>query len=144
VQLTYRNDRLATVQDGAGRSLTFTYNARGKITAIRDPLGRTLQYRYAERGDLSASTDLSRHETQYAYDTQRDMIISEHGPGSRLTSYQYLISSATPDQYSVVVIDGLGRQTAHAFSNMPDGMTLATPTPSAARPQKPTMSAGTS
>jgi YD repeat-containing protein len=150
VQLTYRNDRLTTVQDGAGRSLTFTYNARGKIATITDPLGRTLQYQYADRGDLSVSTDLSGHETRYAYDdlhnligiryadgaettmtydTQRDLIISEHGPGGRLTSYQYLLSPATPDQYSVVAIDGLGRQTAHAFRKAPDGMTLTTTDP---------------
>ena len=150
VQLTYHNDRLASVKDGAGRSLAFTYNRRGKIATIKDSLGRTLQYRYADRGDLMAATDLSGHETQYAYDdlhnligirypdgaettmtydTQRDLIISERGPGGRLTSYQYLISPVTPDQYSVVVIDGLGRQTVHAFRNAPAGMTLTTTNP---------------
>jgi hypothetical protein len=34
-----------------------------------------------------------------------------------------------PHQYSVVVIGGLGRQTVHAFSNTPDGMTLTTTDP---------------
>ena len=150
LQFTYQNNRLIGVKDRAGRALTFEYNSQGKVSGIIDPLKRTLRYRYDDRDNLIASMDLSGYETHYrydglhnligvrypdgaetamTYDTQRDLILTESGPGGRNTSYQYLMSTSTTDQYSVVVTDGLGQRTTYSFRKTPDGLTLTTTDP---------------
>ena len=150
LQFTYQNNRLIGVKDRAGRVLTFEYNSQKKVSGIIDPLKRTLRYRYDDRDNLIASTDLSGYETHYrydglhnligvrypdgaetamTYDTQRDLILTESGPGGRNTSYQYLMSTSTSDQYSVVVTDGLGQRTTYSFRKTPDGLTLTTTDP---------------
>ena len=68
ITLTYSGSNLATITDAAGRAITFTSDANGRLTQITDPLGRTVQYAYDANTNLVTVTDLRGNVTQFAYD----------------------------------------------------------------------------
>ncbi len=61
------SDRLATVTDHTGRVLQVAWTG-DRITQIEDPAGRTVSYGYDAAGDLRTVTDLGGGEWRYEYD----------------------------------------------------------------------------
>lgn len=53
--------RITSVKDGAGRTITISYNSEGQISSITDPAGRSVSITYNENGRLKQITypDLS-------------------------------------------------------------------------------------
>jgi RHS repeat-associated protein len=57
--LTYQYDaqgRLSTVIDTLGRPITYTYDSNGRVTDVRDFAGRNLHFTYDASGNLSSMT----------------------------------------------------------------------------------------
>ena len=117
ITLTYSGDRLASVTNASGRTLTFDYNGDGYITVIHAPEGKTLRYGYTN-GDLTSVTDARGNATTYTYnaDHQLTQITTPEGHPSMRLSYD--------DQYRVQE-QTVGAQERYAFSYSADG-TLTT------------------
>ena len=58
----------------AGRSVTFTRDAQGRITTITDPMGNTIQYSYDFYGDLVSTTDQEANTTSYTYNSSHGLL----------------------------------------------------------------------
>lgn len=69
--LSYIGPDLASVTDFLGRTLTFTRDGLGRITAVSDG-SRTVTYGYTA-GNLTAFTDAAGKTTTYAYDSTESM-----------------------------------------------------------------------
>ena len=63
---TYKNNRLETMKDASGRTVTFIYNADGTVKEVQAPGSRKLQYSY-ESGKLVSYTDFDGAVTKYEY-----------------------------------------------------------------------------
>jgi YD repeat-containing protein len=57
VSLAYNSTKLTNVTDSAGRSLSFSNDASGRIVQMIDPLGRTNVYSYNSSGQLTNGVD---------------------------------------------------------------------------------------
>jgi RHS repeat-associated protein len=67
--LAYTGSQLTTVTDPAGRALTFSYNAAGRIAKVTDPIGRTVTFGYDDAtGNLIDVTDVAGGVTHFTYD----------------------------------------------------------------------------
>ncbi len=58
----------------AGKSITFTRDASGRITRITDPSGNALVYAYDGRGDLVGFTDAELNRTEYVYNSAHGLL----------------------------------------------------------------------
>ena len=72
--LTYHGTLLDAVTLPDGRTISFTYNAQGKLEQIQDPLTRKVQYGYDANGYLSTITDPNGKVTSYTYDANGRML----------------------------------------------------------------------
>ena len=75
ITFRYREGSLSELTDSAGRTLHFTTDGRGRITAVEAPhpsepgrLARLVTYRYDEHGDLVQSTDALGNSFHYVYE----------------------------------------------------------------------------
>jgi RHS repeat-associated protein len=58
----------------AGKSISFTRDAQGRITRITDPMGNTVNYSYNAGGDLVSVTDQGSNVTQFTYNSSHGLI----------------------------------------------------------------------
>ena len=65
--LHYGRAGLASVEDAAGRSLRFTLDATGLISAVTDPTGATLHFKHDGAGNLVSVTTATGNTTHYTY-----------------------------------------------------------------------------
>ncbi|SPD72923.1 hypothetical protein PITCH_A1590005 [uncultured Desulfobacterium sp.] len=66
------------VTHSSGKSVSFTRDGQGRITAITDPSGKTITYTYNGDGTLASVTDRNGKTTTYTYD---DYLLTEiHDP----------------------------------------------------------------
>lgn len=87
-QYTYENGLLKSVTDPRGNTTTFTYNARGLLTARTDADGKTTSYTYNASGDLIQTTDAGGKTVTTVYDCnhQKTSVTDE---GGNRTEYSY-------------------------------------------------------
>jgi RHS repeat-associated protein len=80
VSLSYEGSRLTKATDGAGRSLTFAYDAEGQVTSATDPLGHTVKYAY-EHGNLASVTEPGETSPRwrFGYDASHEMTSESEG-----------------------------------------------------------------
>ena len=137
-----KTGNLTSVTDSANRFITFTYSNNGLITSIKDPIGRELRYSYDERQNLIAAVDTNGHTTKYfyddfhnmtfmiypdgsdtafEYDIEKDLILSEKGPGQKKSAYRYY---SNPGILITIVADSLGRKTKYTYEEIPNGLKL--------------------
>ena len=135
-----KTGNLTSVTDPANRDITFTYSNNGLITSIKDPIDRELKYYYDERQNLIAAVDTNGHTTKYfyddlhnmtfvlypdssdtafEYDIEKDLILSEKGPGQKESTYSYY---SNPGLLITVVADSLGRKTKYTYEELPNGL----------------------
>ena len=130
ISLTYSGDRLTSVTNASGRTITFEYNGDGYITAIHAPEGKILTYAYTN-GDLTRVTDARGNATTYTYnaDHQLTQITTPKGHPSLRLSYddQYRVKEQTVGEteryafnYSAdgsltTLTDAKGNQTWHSY-----------------------------
>ena len=87
-QYIYENGLLKSVTDPRGNTTTFTYNARGLLTARTDADGKTTSYTYNASGDLIQTTDAGGKTVTTVYDCnhQKTSVTDE---GGNRTEYSY-------------------------------------------------------
>jgi len=61
------NNKIASIEDSFGNSLTFTYDSVGRLTQTTDTLGRTFTYAYDATEHLSRVTDSTGRYAQFTY-----------------------------------------------------------------------------
>ena len=99
---------VASLQDAAGHSLQFTYNAAHRIVAIGDSAGRTLSYSYDANGNLIDSAGATGAHTTYTYSQAQGLahsMLSMTDPQGGTTSWEYYDN----DTVSAVIFPGQGR-----------------------------------
>lgn len=67
VSLTYTADGLSSVGNGLGRALTLAY-LNGRVASLSDGNGRVVAFTYDSSGHLTGVTDPNGHTTAFAYD----------------------------------------------------------------------------
>ena len=147
---SYKNGKVATVNDPAGRAATFRYDPAGKLNAITDPLGNNYlftysngllsrltapdggswNYLYGANGLLTTKSDPNGYSSTYNYDEHNRAIIATD-PQGRLRTVDYSAGNIgnpdpalkIPDPYPVCfssMIDPNG--SPRDFTNLaPDG-----------------------
>jgi YD repeat-containing protein len=105
--LTYKEGKLEKVADGAGRSLTFKFNAEGLVESVKDPLGHVISYTYSSKQLASVTiegkvrwkfeytsphllnkvTDGREHATTIEYDASHRVIKEERAGHTRKWKY---------------------------------------------------------
>ncbi|HEX9505025.1 MAG TPA: DUF6531 domain-containing protein, partial [Acidimicrobiia bacterium] len=134
--------RIAQITEPSGRSLIFTYNARGFVQTVMDPINRVVQYGYDAQGRLSTVTDPAGGVTTYAYDTTNRIVsitdargitfitntydgngrvVGQTQADGGVWSFAYTLAGNTVTQ--TVVTDPLGNPTTHRFNSQ--GFTLS-------------------
>jgi RHS repeat-associated protein len=84
--LAYTSGDLSSITDTAGRVVTITTNAAGKITKVTLPDGRFVSYSYASNNLLSV-TDLLGNTWSYTYDgSHRLLTITDPRPKTTITN----------------------------------------------------------
>jgi RHS repeat-associated protein len=64
----------AGIIHSAGKSVTFTRDAQGRITTITDPMANTIQYNYDYYGDLVSVTDQEGYTTRFTYNSAHGLL----------------------------------------------------------------------
>jgi len=65
--------KLTQVSDSSGRTLTFSYNEKGRLEKMTDPEGREITYIYDENDNLIKITDPEGNFHTYVYDDAHHM-----------------------------------------------------------------------
>ena len=78
-QITDPNGNTITFTTGgiihsAGKSVTFTRDTQGRITAITDPMSNTIQFVYDFYGDLVSVTDQEGNTTEFTYNSSHGLV----------------------------------------------------------------------
>jgi len=119
--MTYDDDGLASVTDGLGRTLTFTWNA-GRIAAVSDGT-RTVSYTYAGDDWLTAFTNAAGGSQTFAYASGFDIpMLSAHAHEDGVARF-----TQTFDARGRVVtqVDALGGTTTFSYGD--EATTLTDP-----------------
>ncbi len=61
------NNRIKSIHDIKGNTITFNYDVSNKITSVTDALGRTLQYSYNRDNRLTQILDTNGQGATFAY-----------------------------------------------------------------------------
>ena len=134
--ITDRNGNTITfgpdgILHSAGKSVTFTRDAEGRITTITDPLGHTIRYTYDFYGDLVSVIDQEGNVTQYTYNSTHGLVDIIDPRGVRATRNEYdnggrLIATIDADgnrfefTHDIAarreeILDRLGNTTTHEY-----------------------------
>ncbi len=120
--LTYTGAALSSVTDQAGRSLSFTTDGTGHVTAVTDPAGRQVGYGYDGAGNLTSATDLTGGVWAYSYDASHQMLTMTDPRGGVVTNTYDGSGRVTAQQ------DALGRTTTLGYAGDPETTTGSTTT----------------
>lgn len=87
-----------------GRTVDFTYNTAGLVSALTDNIGRKWTYNYDSVGRLVEVVDLRGGTRDYTWDTTNNRVTSIHDPnGNVMVQNEYDISGRVTRQ---VLADG--------------------------------------
>ncbi|MEX1080496.1 MAG: DUF6531 domain-containing protein, partial [Halofilum sp. (in: g-proteobacteria)] len=107
--LTFDHDsagRLVRVLDPAGETYSYAYDGEGRLTSTSDPSGATRRYHYGEFGAppdyLTGITDANGERSTWRYDDEGRAVLSEHAGGAERVELDYLDG----DQVRVTEADG--------------------------------------
>ena len=139
--LEYDGDgKLVSVKDPAHRQVRFEYTSDGLIKSIRYALGREVKYEYDSQKNLIGFVDSSGNRTRYFYDDlhnlikiiypngsqtvfdyerEKDVILSEKGPGQKKSTFSY---SSRPGTVTTTVTNSMGQKTNYIYESLPHGL----------------------
>jgi YD repeat-containing protein len=109
--LTDLNGNILTVASNgithsSGTGVSFTRDARGRITRITDPSGHFLTYAYDGDGNLASATDRAGSTTTFTYDPRHNLLSVIDPLGNPGVRSEYDSSGRL-----VAVVDALGHRT---------------------------------
>ena len=115
----------------AGKSVTFTRDAEGRITTITDPLGNTIRYTYDFYGDLVSVIDQDSNVTLFKYNNQHGLleiidprgnqsVRNEYDATGRLEAIVDANGNRTELTHDIAarreeILDRLGKTTVHEY-----------------------------
>lgn len=116
-----------TYVDQEGRTHTYAFDARSRITKITDPLGGEQSWTYDDDDNVTAFTDAAGRTTGYAYDDAGNVTTVTDATGA-VTRYTYTQTGAVASR-----TDALGRVTSYGYDArgtltrtvLPDGSVIA-------------------
>ncbi len=99
--------RIVSVSDRAGNTVSYTYDAPGRLTTVTDTLGRNHTYTYNAQGRLATATDFTGRTATYSYNASGQLVsvstpavtgtpTGNDFPTGRTTVYTYSTGSAEP------------------------------------------------
>ena len=105
---SFTGDKLTTITDPGGRTVTFAYDANSLLTSVTDPIGNAYSFTYTG-GTLATITNPDGGTWQYNYDANT-LMLSKSDPLGNTTGYNY-----DANQRIVTSIDpvGMGRGVAY-------------------------------
>jgi RHS repeat-associated protein len=131
--LTYRfgsNDRLASIRDTNGNTLTATYNGT-QLAQLTHSAGQSLTFTYLN-GNLSQVTDQDGQTTTYQYDGSGNFLTQVTTPDNQTTTYGYdtanrSLTSVTNAAGNTLTYsyDSLGRLTSAALNDGAEAVTYS-------------------
>jgi len=62
------------VTHSSGRSISFSRDAKGRITQVTDPAGKTITYGYDANGNLESVTDQEKNVSRYTYNATHGLV----------------------------------------------------------------------
>jgi RHS repeat-associated protein len=104
-------DRLTTVSDHAGRSVSFGYDAAGDLTTAVDVLGQTWTYVYDANHHLTEMTDPRGVTARTEYDAQGRAVRQFDGLNNQIVELTFNVNGTT------AVVDARNNTTTHAYGN---------------------------
>lgn len=118
------SDRLASVTDSEGYTLTYSYDAMDRLTQVQYPDGTSTDYTY-DKLDIASIKDRLNRVTQYSHDANR-RLVSITDPLGRTTSFAYfgngVLKSITDPQGHTTSWD-VDIQSRPIAKHYPDGKT---------------------
>ena len=127
-------DRLTTVTEPTGRSLSFGYSSpisSSLISSVTDPAGRIVNFTYDANGDLVTVTDVTGAATSRTYDANHRILTTTDANSHTFISNQYDAQGRVFRQHdgdgnewnfayyepthTTIVTDPLGRQTTYVY-----------------------------
>jgi len=144
VSLNYDSSNRLTGANYRGRSLNFSYDSGGHVTAVSDSAGRSVGYSYTADGRLAQQTNADGRTVAYQYDSSGNLVSIGYAGGQIAIAYSSdppytsVATVTTPDgavrRYSVPndptqiqVTDGNGNATLYVSS--PAGLLLSATDP---------------
>lgn len=109
--LAYSGANVSSIADASGRSVTFSYDAGGRITRVLDPMDRSVSFTYDVDNNLVSATDLGGKTTRYTYDKDHQLLTVTDPIGNVFVTNTY------DEQRRVVASqkDALGGQTLYSY-----------------------------
>ncbi|MGH3861153.1 DUF6531 domain-containing protein, partial [Actinokineospora sp.] len=77
------------ITHASGKSVSWTRDVSGRITALTDPLGKSVGYTYAAAGDLVAVTDRESQTTRFGYNGSHGLLSIEDPRGIQPIRNEY-------------------------------------------------------
>jgi RHS repeat-associated protein len=128
--VNHSGERITTVSDPSGRTITFKYNTEGQVESVTDPLGHVVKYAY-EGGNLVSVTEPGEMgpRWQFKYDSSHELtemidgrsgktlneyngahqVVLQTDPMGRVSQFEYEeIKSELPGEY---VLPSLSQET---------------------------------
>jgi RHS repeat-associated protein len=135
-----------TYVDQEGRTHTYTFDERSRITRITDPLGGTQSWSYDEENNVTAFTDANGRASSYTYDDTGNVTSVTDAAGA-VTRYTYTQKGAVASR-----TDALGRVTSYGYDAhgtltrtvLPDGSAVGYDVDAAGNTTRMTLPSGAS
>lgn len=91
INLAYTNNRVSTVTDSTGRSLSYTYDTGGNLTRYTDPEGKWDDYVYDTQHRITETKDHSGRTVVKNFYDSRHRVVSQQNQGlvDRVYEYRY-------------------------------------------------------
>jgi RHS repeat-associated protein len=108
----YANNRISSVTDGNGRTVSYAYDSQGNLTGFTDAEGNTTQYTYASPGKLSQLFKPSFPATAFISNSYDGLgrVMEQRSANNQL--WQYFYSGLRTD-----LVDPLGNTTTRYFNS---------------------------
>ncbi|MEW6183575.1 MAG: PQQ-binding-like beta-propeller repeat protein [Bacillota bacterium] len=101
-----------TVTDPENNTVTYGYDAAGRLLTVTDGAGKTTAYEYYDDDTLKSVTDPLSHKTSYTYDSRGDTL-TETDANNHTTNYQY-DGNGNLERITDVV-DGVNYETVYQY-----------------------------
>lgn len=110
ISINYLNNRISSVTDARGNSLTFAYNAANLTSSITDQNGKQSIYVYDASSNLIKVTDAQSIVHNYTYDASHRLVTLDNPMGGVTTNTYNGVNQVTKQT------DALARATTFSYS----------------------------
>ncbi len=110
-----------SILNGNNQSITFTYDALGRLSSEQDALGHTWQHSYDVNGNQVRMVDANGQTTLYTYDGLDRLVVTDYSAPDSDVSFEYNALG-----WRTSMIDGIGT-TLWQYNNLGEPITITHP-----------------